>query len=447
MKIIIAGAGDVGFHLATLLAHENQEITVIDKDDEKLKNIASKLDVATIRGNATSSTILEEANIRHADLMISATSIEEVNLTSAIFGKNLGAKKTVARVKNLEFLQERERSYLWELGIDELISPELLASSEIERLLNATSLTDLYYFDDGELTLLGIVVDKRCELLNKTIEESAYLNPENDFITVAVLRGSETIIPRGSTTFRDGDHAYFVAKPSGVQRIMKFNSIEAFRIKNIMVLGGGTIGENAARKLSKKYSVKLIEINKERSFDLANNLPDTMVIHGDGRNADIILEEGLDNMDAFIAVTGNSETNILSSLVAKERGVKKTVALVENVDYVHLSQNIGIDTMINRKLIAANNIFRYIRKGDIISIAGIHGVEAEVLEFIVKEKSKITRKYIKNLDFPKKALLCGVVRKGKSRIPNGGFRIRTDDRVVVLCAPEVIHEVENFFSE
>lgn len=446
MKIIIAGAGDVGFHLAMLLSYENQEITIIDTDEEKLKHIASKLDVATIKGNCTSYKSLEEADVANARLLISATSSEETNITTAIFAKHLGAKKTVARVKNLEYLQDRERKYLRELGIDEIISPEYLASKEIKRLLNSTVLTDVFDFEGGKLTLLGILIDEQCVLKGETLSALSHLNPDNDFITVAILRKGETIIPHGDNTFKLGDHAYFIAKPSGVDKVLNFSNIKKKAIKNVMILGGSYIARHAAKKLSETYNVKLIEQKKQKCFELADEMPNVMVIHGDGRNADLIDEEGLENMDAFIALTGNSETNIISSLVAKDHGVGKTIALVENVDYIHLSQNIGVDTLINRKLIAANFIFRYIRKGDILAITSIHGVDAEIVEFYVKDKSKITTQYIKNLNFPKNALISGVVRKDKSIIPNGDFRIRTDDRVVVLCSPQAIHKVEGFFN-
>jgi trk system potassium uptake protein TrkA len=445
VKIIIAGAGDVGFHLAKLLSYENQEIAVIDLDEEKLRNISSKLDVATIKGSSTSYASLEEADVAHADLLISATSFEEVNITTAIFGKYLGAKKTVARVKNLEYLNPRERAHFRQLGIDEVISPESLASREIKRLLNSAALTDVFHFDDGKLTLLGILIDQTCVLLGKTIADTSHLNPDNSFITVAILRNGQTIIPHGDTEFLLNDHAYFIARPAGMEIILGFSNVKKAEIKNVMILGGSKIGQHAASRLSEKYNVKLIEKDKEKSFQLANALPKVLVIHGDGRNADIIEGEGIDDMDAFIAVTGNSETNIISSLVAKEHGVRKTIALVENVDYIHLSQNIGVDTMINRKLIAANFIFRYIRKGDIISITSIHGVDAEIVEYIAKEGSKITKKYIKNLKFPKEALIAGVVRKNDSRIANGDFRVRANDRVVVLCSPRAISKVEAFF--
>lgn len=446
MKIIIAGAGDVGFHLAMLLSYENQEITVIDMDEEKLKHISSKLDVATIKGNCTSYKSLEEADVANANLLISATSSEETNITTAIFAKHLGANKTVARVRNLEYLQDRERTYLKELGIDEIISPEYLASKEIKRLLSSTVVTDAFDFEEGKLTLLGILIDHNCVLRGKTLAELAHLNPDSDFITVALLRNGETIIPHGDNTFTGGDHAYFLAKPSGVDKVLGFSDLKKKTIKNVMILGGSYIARHTANRLSKKYNVKLIEQNKQKCFELADALPNVMVVHGDGRNSDLIEQEGIHNMDAFIALTGNSETNIISSLVAKDHGVEKTIALVENVDYIHLSQNIGVDTLINRKLIAANFIFRYIRKGDILAITSIHGVDAEIVEFIVKDKSKITTQYIKNLKFPKNALISGLVRKEESIIPNGDFRIRSGDRVVVLCSPKAIHDVEEFFN-
>ncbi len=446
MRIILAGAGDVGFHLAKLLAYEKHEIVVLDLDEEKLKTISSKLDVATIKGNSTSYATLEEANVSKSDLFISVTSFEDTNITSAIFAKHLGAKKTIARVKTISHLQKRERKQLRELGVDEIISTEMLASKEIGRLLSNIGITDIFHFEDGKLTLLGILIDDKCELANKTLKDTAYLNLDNDFITVAILRNNETIIPHGDTRFEIDDHAYFIATESGVKKVLQFRKQEPVKIKNVMILGGSEIGYKTALNLCPNYNVKIIELDKDKSFHLADRLPEALVVHGDGRNKELLESEGLKHMDAFIAVTGNSETNIISSLLAKEQGVSRTVALVENVDYVHLSQNIGIDTMINRKLIAADFIFRYVRRGDIISIASIHGVDAEVLEFFVNDKSKITTQYLKHLKFPKGAIIGGVVRKEKSIIPNGGFRIRKDDRVVVLCAKNKVHEVEDFFK-
>jgi trk system potassium uptake protein TrkA len=446
MKIIVAGAGDVGFHLAKLLAYEKHDIVVIDLDEEKLKFISSNLDVATIKGNSTSYEVLEDANVKRADLFIAVTSYEDTNITSAIFAKHLGAARTFARVKNQNHLKPRERRHLKDLGIDEIISTENLASKEIRRLLGSTNITDFFQFEAGKLNLLGTVIDSQSPLLGKSLRDSAHLNPDNDFITAAILRDGETIIPYGDTIFELDDHAYFIATASGVKKVTALSCRDEITIKNVMVLGGSEIGYMTALNLSNQFNVKIVERNKERSFALSNLLPNVMIIRGDGRDKELLEGEGLKNMDAFIAVTGNSETNIISSLLAKEQGVARTVALVENVDYVHLSQNIGIDTMINRKLIAADFIFRYVRQGEIISIATIHGVDAEVLEFSVHEGAKITAQYLKNLKFPKDALISGVVRKDKAIIPNGDFRIRKNDKVVVLCTKNTVHEVEEYFK-
>lgn len=445
MRILIAGAGDVGYHLAKLLAYEKHDIVVVDLNEEKLRNISSQLDVGTLKGSSTSYSILEEAEVEKADLFIAVTSFEDTNITSAIFAKNLGAKRTIARVKNNNHLDARERSHLRELGIDEIISTENLASKEIRRLLTSVNITDFFQFEDGKLNLIGIVIDENSPLKDVSLRASAHLNPDNDFITAAILRQGQTIIPHGDTVFELDDHAYFIATTEGVKKIMNIVCEDDVRIKNVMVLGGSEIGYMTALNLSKIFNVTIVEGDRQRSFELADLLPKATVIMGDGRDKQLLENEGLKRMDAFIAVTSNSETNIISSLLAKDLGVRRTIALVENVDYVHLSQNIGIDTMINRKLIAADFIFRYVRKGDIISIASIHGVDAEVLEFYVKEGSKITSKYLKHLKFPKNALISGVVRKDKAVIPNGDFRIRKDDRVVVICAKNIIHEVEGYF--
>jgi trk system potassium uptake protein TrkA len=402
--------------------------------------------VATIKGNSTSYEVLEEANVVKADLFIAVTSYEDTNITSAIFAKHLGASQTFARVKNHNHLKPRERRHLKDLGIDEIISTENLASKEIRRLLGSTNITDFFQFEDGKLNLLGTVIDQKSPLLGKSLRELAHLNPDNDFITAAILRDGETIIPFGDTMFELDDHAYFIATATGVKKVTSLSCREEIKIKNVMILGGSEIGYMTALNLSNQFNVKVVESDKERSFDLSNRLPNVMIIRGDGRDKELLEGEGLKNMDAFIAVTGNSETNIISSLMAKEQGVARTVALVENVDYVHLSQNIGIDTMINRKLIAADFIFRYVRKGEIISIASIHGVDAEVLEFSVHEGAKITSKYLKHLKFPKDALISGVVRKEKAIIPNGDFRIRKNDKVVVLCTKNIVHEVEEYFK-
>ncbi|MDP4681011.1 MAG: Trk system potassium transporter TrkA [Cyclobacteriaceae bacterium] len=446
MRIIIAGAGDVGFHLAKLLAIEAHDINIIDIDSEKLQYISNHLDVNTIRGSSTSFKILDEAQIAKADLLIAVTESESTNISTCIIGKNLGAKKTIARIVNTEFLNRREVLDLKNIGIDEIISPESLAAKEIKKLLKETALTDTFEFEKGILSMVGVTIDEDSELLNQSLAETAYLNPERNFNTVAILRDNETIIPHGENKFQLNDHAYFITQPDGLKRVMNLSGKKRTEVKNIMILGGSKIGIQTAAQLSGKYKIKLIELNKEKCFELADRLPDTLIINGDGRDVELLLEEGIQNMDAFIAVTGNSETNIISSLVAKNNNVKKTIALVENIDYIHLSQNIGVDTMINKKLIAASFIFRHIRKGEILDLTSIHGVDGELLEFEVKPDSKILDLAIKDLDFPRNAIIGGVIRNNKGITVRGSFTFQEKDRVVVLSKPECIRKVEGFFK-
>jgi len=445
MRVIIAGVGNVGFHLAKLMSQEGQDIVLIDKAPDKLKKASNSLDAAIIKGTSTSYSVLEEANVANADLLIAVTSSEETNIATAIIAKHLGAKRTVARISNTEFLYQKDKLNLKHLGIDDIISPESLAAREIKRLLKEVAITDSFEFDNGLLQLVGVNIDEKSPLRGKSMLEVAKINPDQSFMTVAILRDKDTIIPYGDTTFELNDHAYFIVQPEGVEKLLFLTGKKKEGVKSVMILGGSRVGSHTARLLSQRYNVKLVERNPQKCFELADQLPDAMIINGDGRNVELLEEENIAEVDAFIAVTGDSETNIISCLVAKKMGVKKTIAMVENMDYIHLSQSIGVDTMINKKLIAANFIFRHIRKGEILSITSIHGVDAEILEFEVQENSKITAQELRNLEFPKSAIIGGVIRDGKGLTTPGNFKFAPKDRVVVLSRPECIQKVESYF--
>ncbi len=445
MKIVIAGAGEVGFYLARLLSNEAQDIILIDDNSQVLNRVANELDVIAIKGNASSLKVLRQAKVANCDLLIAVTSSESDNFMIATFGKQLGAKKTVARVNNVEFLDPNCKIDFKAMGIDVMISPEELAAKEIARLVKRSAFTDAFEFEHGKMSLLGIHLDNDAPVINRTIRETSILNPNFHFITVAIQRNGKTIVPRGNATFLKGDHVYFLAIPEGVDEVLKLTGKEEHRIKNIMMLGGGRVGLNTINKIKRRRNIKLIERNVEKSFEIADAFPDILVINDDGHNIKTLDDESIGEMDAFVAVTGNSETNILSCLMAKDKGVKKTIALVENMDYINLSQTIGIDTLINKKLIAANNIFRYVRQGDVISIAGLHGVDVEILEFHVTEKSLITKKKINELKFPKTAIIGGVIRNNVGKMMKGDDQVQLGDRVIVLSENNTIKEVEKFF--
>jgi trk system potassium uptake protein TrkA len=445
MRIVIAGAGEVGYYLAKLLSSESHDIVVIDDSARVLNRTKEELDVIAIRGDACSIRILEQAEVSDADLLIAVTSSEKINFMVATIGKQLGAKKTIARVTNTEFLDDKCPIDFNQLGIDVMISPEELASKEIWRLIKRSAFTDAFDFEMGKLILVGIHLTTNGPVVNRTINETEALNPDFSFIPIGIQRDGETIVPRGNTRFLLGDHIYFLSLPEGLESIINLTGKEEHRIKNVMLLGGGKVGLNAIDKIKKKRKIKLIEQDRERCMRIADEYSDVLVINSDGHDVSVLEQENIEEMDAYIAVTGNSETNIMSCLMAKAHGVKKTIALVENMDYINLSQTIGIDTLINKKLIAANNIFRYVRQGDVISIAALHGVDAEVLEFNAYEKSKITKKKITDLKFPHKAIIGGIIRKGKAQIVGGEDKIEPGDKVVVLAEYSVIKDVEKFF--
>lgn len=436
----------MGFHLAKLLSMEGHTIVVIDLDNDKLTAISNQLDLGVQNGNSTSIPTLLDAGVARADLVIAVTSTEEVNLTTCILAKHLGAEKTIARITNVEYLRKNEKEDLRELGIDELISPAVLAASEIKRLCKESALTDFIDFDEGKLSLVGLKVEHDSLIAGKTIADMDFLNNENNFIPVAILRNNNTIIPDENTRYLINDHAYFTANKEGLTQVLNVFKKERVQIKNIMIIGGTQIGYHASRALSREYRVKLIEPDKELCMQLTDSLPDTLIINADGRDVDVLEEENLSEMDAFISLTENSETNIITSLVAKNHGVKKTIALVENVDFIHLSQSIGVDTLINKKLIAANLIFKYIRKGEVLSLTSLHGADVEALEFEVTEGSKAVGRTVSQLPFPKGAVLGGIIRDDRGFIHNENTVFKEKDHVVVLSKMSSIHKVESFFK-
>ncbi len=439
MKIIIAGAGEVGFHLAKLLSYESQDITLIDTDKESLAYADTHLDIRVLRGDATSISILQDAKVGTSDLVIGVTSSETTNITLCMLAKQLGCKKTIARISNTEFVDNKELIKFEELGIDELISPEELAATEIQMLLNKSGFNDTYEFEEGKLIMVGVSLLKLAPFVGKAVKEAAQIFPELNFMPIALKRtGTQrTLIPRGDTIFKQGDQVYFITTKEGVDELYKLTGKKNEEIKNVMILGGSKVGSKAARDLcANKFNVKLVEKNKEKSIDLADDLPNALIINGDGRNVELLDEESLESMDAFIAVTGNSETNIMSCLVAKSKNIKKTIAL---------SHSIGIDTLINKKLLAANNIFRHIRKGEVVALMRLNNLNAEILEFVVKPTSKVTGNIIRDLNFPRTATIGGVVRGDKGIIALGDFQILAGDRVVVCCLPEAIPKIEKLF--
>jgi len=445
MRIIIAGAGDLGFHLARLLSHEQQDIVLIDNNQEVLHYASTHLDIHAIQGDSASIRVLDQAEVNKASLFLAMTTSEKNNLMSCILAKKMGARQTVARVTNQEYMTASQRESFRELGIDSVICPTQLAAHEVVRLVAQSTVTDLFEFENGQLTLAGFVVDAHSPIVNHSFKEIEDRHEGQYFKPIALQRGDRTIIPRGKTVIRRKDHIYFLTPKDKIEEALQIVGKNPVKVRNVMIVGGTEVGLKSAQLLEDQYNVVIIEKEKERCKVLAEQLKNALVVHGDPSSLELLKEEGLERMEAFVALTPNSETNIITSLLAEKAGVRKTVSLVDNTDYTHISQNIGVDTIINKKLIAANNVFRYVRKGKIEAIASLHGVAAEVIEFSIQKENRLTRKPIKDLHFPKETVVAGVIRGSESIFPTGNTVLKKGDKVIVFAQHRAIPLVEKLF--
>lgn len=446
MNIIIAGDGEVGFHLAKMLSGENHSITIVDPHEELLKMIETHTDLMTITGDSTSISVLEQANVRRADLLISVVHDEKINITTCVLGKKLGAKRTIARIDNTEYLTVENSEIMRSLGIDAMVCPERIASKEIVKLLSQTAATEIFDFSEGRLSLFLIKLDEKALVLNKSLNQIAKEYPKLNFRAIAIHRNNKTIIPKGNDEFKINDLAYVITRPEGVEVLLKLAGKQKQEIKNVMIVGGGRIGRKTALRLERDLNVKLIEIDKERCMSLIDQLEHTLIINADARDIELLEDEGIRNMDAFIAVTNDYETNILTCLLAQRFGVKRVIPLVENIDYIDISQSIGIETIINKKLITASYIVRFTMDAEVTSIKCLSGIDAEVLEFVVKPGAYVTQRPICKIDIPKGSIIGGIVRGMSSYIAVGDFQIQEGDKVVVFALPEAISKVQDLFT-
>lgn len=444
MKIIIAGAGEVGTHLAKLLARENFDTILLDEDSAKLKDLEASYDLMTYTGIPTSISALKEAGVASADLFIGVTPSESVNMTACMLATNLGAKKTLARIDNYEYLQPKNKEFFVKLGVDYLIYPEMLAAREIVESLKTSWLRQNLSFCDNALILLGIKVRENSRIVTHKFSTGFF--DHNKYRIVAIKRQNKTIIPLGSDMVMANDIVYFITTPEYLNLVKEEAGKDDYPIKNIMVMGGSRIAQKTIQNLSSNINVKILERSKEKSYDLAEKLNNAMIINCDGRNIELLKEEGIEEMDAFVAVTANSEANILACLTAKRLGVKKTVAEVENNDYIMLAESMDIGTVINKKMIAASYIYQLTLDADVLNVRSLSSADAEVVEFVAKPGSKITRSKIMDLRLPDQVNIGGFVRNGVGSIVNGNTIIMPNDHVIVFCVSSAIRKMENFFN-
>lgn len=447
MKIVIGGAGSVGCHLARLLSKEHQDCTLMDEDPSRLEGLDSNYDIMTLMGQPTSMKSLEDAGASEADLFVAVTPYESRNITSCIIAHHLGARKTVARIDNYEYLNPKMKPFFKMLGVDSLIYPEVLVAADINSGLKMSWVRQRWDVHGGALVLLGVKLHGECTILNQPLRKLC--GPDDPYLIVAIKRGNDTIVPGGNDELREEDLAYFMTTEEYIPHVRKLVGKEHYpEIRNVIIVGGGKTAVRVALTMPRGMRLKIIEKDAARCERLNMLLSDTdaMVIHADGRDVDLLEEEGIRNTQAFVALTDNAEANILGCLTAKRMGVNKTIAMVENLDYVSMAEGLDIGSIINKKTTCASHIYQMLLSAEVNNMKQLMLVDAEVAEFVAAEGSQVTRKAVKELGLPFGVTIGGLVRNEVGMLVNGNSRIEAGDVVMVFCHEQNMKKVEKYFK-
>ena len=448
MKILIAGAGEVGLHLCRMFENEKHSVSLIDRSEERLKTARLTFDGHTYQGSVASINTLQNANAGSSDLFIAVTNDEYANVTACILAKKMGARKTLCRIDNREYLEEDKRSHFEDLGIDYMFYPEEIAATEIVNLIRQSAQSDILTFGGGKLFLHVVRVEEENQFANQTLEALYNISHTAEFRVAGIVRDNVTYIPKSSAeVLKPNDLLYTVATAKGVELLKKYFHKKSDQIKSVIILGGSRVGINVARKLAATHTVKLIERDRTKSFEISNALTGVLVINGDGRNIDLLKREGIDHTDAFVSVTGDAEVNMIACLLAKKMGVKRTIAEIENIDYIRLGENIEIDSIINKKILSANKIFSFTTANDdVSSISCLTCSDAEIIEYIARPDSPMTKQPIGQIKLPDEATIAGIIRGNEPVIPDEKLQIRPFDKVVIFAMPKVLAEINKLFK-
>lgn len=443
MKIVIAGAGEVGSHLAKLLSREEQDIMLLDDNRERLANIDANYNLMTLRGNPISFRSLKEAGVDRCDLFIAVTPDETSNVVACAMAKSIGAKKTVARIDNYEFQDFNNRPFFTNLGVNAVIYPEYLAAQEIITALRRSWVRHWFELHDGQLIIVGVKIRDTAKIIDMQLKEFAMT--EHNFHVAAIKRKHETIIPRGDDRILLNDILYFATTRNHVDDLLDICGKTHHRIRRVMVMGGSRIAIRLAALAGNEFKFKIIENDKAKCRLLPEKCPNCDIVQGDARDIEVLRDESIDDYDAFIALTDSSETNILTCLTAKELGIKKTIAEVEDLQFISEAEGLNIGTIINKKLLASSKIFQILLDSDVSTTKCLAMADAEVAEIEVKPKSKITRGPVKSLSLPHGMTIAGLVRNGTGMLVSGNTVIEPGDNVVVFCLSGALHKIERLF--
>lgn len=444
MKIVIIGAGKVGYQLVESLAKEGHDIIVIDINQAILDKINDNFDVLTIKGNGISSNLLKREEIRGSDLLIAVANSDEANVVACITAKKIGIRRVIARVRNPEYVLESEFMRN-ELGIDYIINPEFATANEIIRLLLNTNTSYAEDFANGRVRMSEIQIESSSHLIGRQIKD---IDLPGSVVITAITRNGEVIIPNGSDYILHGDTLYIIGEKTAVDSFAKTAGIHIInnRVKNVLIVGGGKIGYYLAKEFERRgVNVKIIEQDINRCRELAESLNNALVLHGDGTDLFLLKAENVETMDAFIAVTGFDEENLLVSLLAKQLGAKKVIAKVSRPNYTSVLETIGIDCAVSPRLITASDILRIVRGGKVVSISLLIGGRAEVVEIIPQKGAPILDRQLKEVGIPKGVIIGAILRNGKVIIPNGNSVIKNNDRVIVFTLDLHIEDVTRLF--
>jgi len=448
MQTVVVGAGEVGFDVARILALEQHDVTVIDVDEDVLQKVRNNLDVMTVQGNGTSAQVLADAGIRGADLLIAVTAVDEVNLIACMMADRLGVETTIARTRTDEL--ERTHSVLEaeDFGIDLVIHPEESAATEITQLIQRAGATDVLSFCDGHVQLVGLRLDADAPVVGQPLHEVASSHPELEFRVKGLVRRGQTRIPGGDEVLQADDQLFVLTRPKYVTPVTRLLGKGEVTMSHVMILGGTRVGATVARKLSQQNDkrIKLIEPDAERAEELAEQLEDVLVLHADSTDIDLLVKEGLGEMDAFVAVTDDQESNLVTCLMAKHLGVYKTVSLLSKGAYIPISQAIGLDAAVSKKLAVSREVRRYLRGKHVLSVATVHGLDAEILEIRATPRAPVTKKPLRELDLPSGVLIGAVEHEDTTEIATGTTQIGPGDRVIVFVLPGQVGAVEDLFD-